>query len=68
MQRFFLPFKFIGMMEVEQPRGIEVVRDALPKLKQIQQNQSEDGKDCSMDLLINVHNIKLLDKSDVCHV
>ena len=53
------------MMEVEHPRGIEVVRNALPKLKQLQQTHHEDGKDCSMDLSINVHSIKLLDKSDV---
>ncbi|XP_070588022.1 PTB domain-containing engulfment adapter protein 1 isoform X5 [Erythrolamprus reginae] len=55
-------FKFLGSTEVEQPKGTEVVRDAVRKLKFARHiKKSEGQKTPKVELQISIYGVKILD-------
>ncbi|XP_053327770.1 PTB domain-containing engulfment adapter protein 1 [Spea bombifrons] len=62
--------KFLGSTEVEQPKGTEVVRDAVRKLKFARHiKKSEGQKTPKVELQISIYGVKILDPKtkDVLH-
>ncbi|XP_062390147.1 PTB domain-containing engulfment adapter protein 1 isoform X3 [Sardina pilchardus] len=62
--------KFLGNTEVEQPKGTEIVRDAVRKLKfQRHIKKSEGQKVPKVELQISIYGVKILDPKtkDVLH-
>uniref|UniRef100_A0A8B9N1A2 GULP PTB domain containing engulfment adaptor 1 n=1 Tax=Accipiter nisus TaxID=211598 RepID=A0A8B9N1A2_9AVES len=55
-------FSFLGSTEVEQPKGTEVVRDAVRKLKFARHiKKSEGQKTPKVELQISIYGVKILD-------
>nr|XP_012634916.1 PTB domain-containing engulfment adapter protein 1 isoform X3 [Microcebus murinus] len=56
------PFPFLGSTEVEQPKGTEVVRDAVRKLKFARHiKKSEGQKIPKVELQISIYGVKILE-------
>ncbi|XP_046778008.1 PTB domain-containing engulfment adapter protein 1 isoform X3 [Gallus gallus] len=56
------PLQFLGSTEVEQPKGTEVVRDAVRKLKFARHiKKSEGQKTPKVELQISIYGVKILD-------
>ncbi|NWJ06417.1 GULP1 protein, partial [Crypturellus undulatus] len=56
------PFQFLGSTEVEQPKGTEVVRDAVRKLKFARHIKKSEGlKTPKVELQISIYGVKILD-------
>uniref|UniRef100_H2Z2D8 PID domain-containing protein n=1 Tax=Ciona savignyi TaxID=51511 RepID=H2Z2D8_CIOSA len=54
--------KFVGMTEAKGPRGIDVVNDALQKLKFSRHiKRTEGAKPPKVELSINIHGVKITD-------
>ncbi|XP_060733126.1 PTB domain-containing engulfment adapter protein 1 isoform X1 [Tachysurus vachellii] len=64
LAKHFIPYnaKFLGNTEVDQPKGTEVVRDAVRKLKfQRHIKKSEGQKTPKVELQISIYGVKILD-------
>uniref|UniRef100_A0A8C0GQX6 PTB domain-containing engulfment adapter protein 1 n=1 Tax=Chelonoidis abingdonii TaxID=106734 RepID=A0A8C0GQX6_CHEAB len=64
LSKHYIPYnaKFLGSTEVEQPKGTEVVRDAVRKLKFARHiKKSEGQKTPKVELQISIYGVKILD-------
>ncbi|XP_075385991.1 PTB domain-containing engulfment adapter protein 1 isoform X5 [Tenrec ecaudatus] len=64
LSKHYIPYnaKFLGSTEVEQPKGTEVVRDAVRKLKFARHiKKSEGQKIPKVELQISIYGVKILD-------
>ncbi|KAL2774805.1 PTB domain-containing engulfment adapter protein 1 isoform e [Daubentonia madagascariensis] len=64
LSKHFIPYnaKFLGSTEVEQPKGTEVVRDAVRKLKFARHiKKSEGQKIPKVELQISIYGVKILE-------
>ncbi|XP_042192035.1 PTB domain-containing engulfment adapter protein 1 isoform X5 [Callorhinchus milii] len=64
LTKHFIPYnvKFLGNAEVEQPKGTEVVKDAVRKLKFARHiKKSEGQKTPKVELQISIYGVKVLD-------
>uniref|UniRef100_A0A8D0HJZ7 PTB domain-containing engulfment adapter protein 1 n=1 Tax=Sphenodon punctatus TaxID=8508 RepID=A0A8D0HJZ7_SPHPU len=64
LSKHYIPYnaKFLGSTEVEQPKGTEIVRDAVRKLKFARHiKKSEGQKIPKVELQISIYGVKILD-------
>nr|XP_020849229.1 PTB domain-containing engulfment adapter protein 1 isoform X3 [Phascolarctos cinereus] len=64
LSKHYIPYnaKFLGSTEVEQPKGTEVVRDAVRKLKFARHiKKSEGQKTPKVELQISIYGVKILE-------
>ncbi|XP_051882996.1 PTB domain-containing engulfment adapter protein 1-like isoform X1 [Pristis pectinata] len=64
LTKHFIPYnvKFLGNAEVEQPKGTEIVKDAVRKLKFARHiKKSEGQKTPKVELQISIYGVKILD-------
>nr|XP_060636326.1 PTB domain-containing engulfment adapter protein 1 isoform X2 [Anolis sagrei ordinatus] len=64
LSKHYIPYnaKFLGSTEVEQPKGTEIVRDAVRKLKFARHiKKSEGQKTPKVELQISIYGVKILD-------
>ncbi|XP_072435138.1 PTB domain-containing engulfment adapter protein 1 isoform X3 [Chiloscyllium punctatum] len=64
LTKHFIPYtvKFLGNSEVEQPKGTEIVKDAVRKLKFARHiKKSEGQKTPKVELQISIYGVKILD-------
>ncbi|XP_053925591.1 PTB domain-containing engulfment adapter protein 1 isoform X6 [Cuculus canorus] len=64
LSKHYIPYnaKFLGSTEVDQPKGTEVVRDAVRKLKFARHiKKSEGQKTPKVELQISIYGVKILD-------
>ncbi|XP_064868691.1 PTB domain-containing engulfment adapter protein 1 isoform X3 [Oncorhynchus nerka] len=64
LAKHYIPYnaKFLGNTEVEQPKGTEIVKDAVRKLKfQRHIKKSEGQKTPKVELQISIYGVKILD-------
>ncbi|XP_027240356.1 PTB domain-containing engulfment adapter protein 1-like [Cricetulus griseus] len=64
LSKHYIPYnaKFLGSTEVEQPKGTEVVRDAVRKLKFARHiKKSEGQKIPKVELQISIYGVKILE-------
>ena len=60
---FYFYFQFLGCTQVDQPKGIEVVKDAIKKLQftqQLRKSETKDGAKCKkVEITVSVDGVAI---------